>query len=139
MSMKGKKHTEQAKEKISRALKGRKLSRKHIEKLRKAIKGKRLGENAPNWKGGRIRDRDGYAYLRMLEHPHATQNGYIFEHRYVMEQHLGRYLESWEMVHHRNGIKDDNRIENLEILIGNGGTHMGKIRCPFCKRYFYIR
>lgn len=67
-----------------------------------------------NWRGGRSL-KDGYVILRMPEHPNAFPNGYFPEHRLVMEKKLGRYLEQAEVVHHINGNKQDNRIENLVV------------------------
>lgn len=69
--------------------------------------------------------RDGYALVTASpNHPHARQDGSILEHRLVMECRLGRYLEEWELVHHKNGNRQDNQIGNLELLDGrakNGG------------------
>ncbi len=83
----------------------------------------RKGEQASNWRGGRIKTSDGYTYLYRPDHPNATKEGYVMEHRLVMEKKLGRYLERNEHVDHDNTDKSDNRPENLEVL-----TPMGHVR-----------
>lgn len=72
------------------------------------------GDKSPSWKGGRRID-DGYVLIYKPDHPRSKTNGYIREHTIVMEEKLGRYLIKGENVHHINGIKDDNRPENLEL------------------------
>lgn len=67
-----------------------------------------------NWKGGR-RKEDGYVFIYCPDHPNSKSNGYVREHTLVMSQYLGRALEKGENVHHKNGVKDDNRLENLEL------------------------
>jgi len=57
----------------------------------------------------------GYVLLYAPNHPNAGSKGSFAEHRLVMERELGRFLEPHERVHHRNGIRDDNRPENLEL------------------------
>ena len=67
---------------------------------------------------GRYKTPQGYIYILKPTHPFCTKKGYIREHRFVMEQYLGRYLKPEERVHHINGIKDDNRRKNLKLLSG---------------------
>jgi len=76
----------------------------------------RFGDKAGNWKGGRrIANQSGYVYIYKPKHPSCTKEGYVMEHRLKMEKKLGRYLKYSEIVHHRNGIKNDNRLCNLIV------------------------
>ena len=76
--------------------------------------------NNPNWAGGKMIHSKGYIYILALSDNIFTEmrgkNGYILEHRLVMAKHLGRCLDLWEVVHHINWIKTDNRIKNLELM-----------------------
>lgn len=73
-----------------------------------------LGARNPAWKGGVIKNR-GYRWLHRPEHPHAVRD-YVPEHTLVMEYAIGRLLNADEVVHHRNGRKDDNCLNNLQLM-----------------------
>lgn len=99
------------------------------------------------WNIRKIVSKGDYNYAIVPEHPKRTKNNYVLEHRVVMENHLGRLLNDDEVVHHRNGNKKDNRIENLEILFNaeharfHGsmvGHKMVLLRCPWCHEMFSI-
>ena len=82
-----------------------------------------LGEKSCRWKGGKTFHGNGYILIKDRNHPFCTYQGYVLEHRLVMEKHIGRYLKPEEVVHHINKIITDNRIENLQLL-KNKSEHM---------------
>lgn len=81
----------------------------------------RFGEKNPNWKGGR-QIRFGYAFAIKHGHPGADCWGYVQEHRLIMEEKIGRYLNPGETVHHLDGNKLNNTPDNL-ILFPTTNAH----------------
>jgi hypothetical protein len=74
------------------------------------------GERSSRWKGGRRIDHKGYVLIFKPDYPGGKVGGkYVMEHKLVMEEHLGRRLRPGENVHHKNGVRHDNRLENLEL------------------------
>ena len=91
----------------------------------------RLRNHHPTWKGGRNTVGGGYiqVYIEKDEPFYAMRKGkYILEHRLFMAQHLGRRLHRKELVHHLNGIRDDNRLENLAIVDSRTHPHITLVK-----------
>lgn len=110
----GKKRDKETCARISKKLTGRKLPQYIKDKISRSNMGKpsvgRKGNEHHNWKGGKFFSTYGYVLV------YTEDRGHVFEHRLVMEKHIGRQLEKEEIVHHINGVKTDNRIENLMLL-----------------------
>ena len=91
-------------------------------------------DSHPCWRGGRQLDQDGYVLVFAPWHPAARRprRRYVTEHRLVMEGHLKRFLRPGEVVHHVNGNKQDNRLENLQLFDSNAEhlRHELTGKCP---------
>lgn len=99
--------------------------------------GRSKGEKAGRWKGGRQITPKGYVLINAPDHPSLANSTrrYVLEHRLVMEKVLGRLLKPSEQVHHKNGIRDDNRPENLELWVKQqppGARVAEQQHCPTC-------
>ena len=99
-------------------------------KICKSCRAKKVGRaqrgiHHPLWKGGRRKEAYGYIMVKLNPDDFfwsmAEANGYAMEHRLVMAKSLNRCLLPWETIHHKNGIRDDNRRENLELFPVNTG------------------
>lgn len=111
---------------VAEALTGRKMPRETAEKISEWRKKNAHGHNHGSWKNGRIKAHGGHILVWVGDsHPYATAKGYVLEHRLVMEKIIGRYLLPREVVHHINGIPDDNRPENL-FLCEDQSRHCAK-------------
>lgn len=75
----------------------------------------RRGEKAANWRGGRMKTGSGYIRIYRPEHPNANRAGYVYEHRLVMEEKIGRLLLPGEIVDHKDRNRGNNHPDNLQL------------------------
>lgn len=97
------------------------------------------------WKIQRLISKGDYWYCKVPEHPKATKLGYVFHHRILMENFLGRLLKENEIIHHKDGNKRNNAMENLEVMDAvehvrqhalSKGILMCYLKCPECDEIF---
>lgn len=97
------------------------------------------------WEIRKIVSKGEYDYAVVPEHPNATKHNYVLHHRVVMENEIGRLLNEEEVVHHIDGNKKNNDIENLELHSRKGHAELhGKekktkyvlLKCPECQNEF---
>jgi len=93
-------------------------------------KPRKRGELNHMWRGG-IKRKCGYILIYSPNHPFRDKTRYVWEHRLVVEKHIGRYLKPKEQVHHVNHNKKDNQIQNL-MVFKNAAYHFWYHKHGFC-------
>lgn len=102
---------------------------KRLEKHLKTVSGK--GAESANWKGGRFISPTGYAFVYDPENEMANSRGYVREHRLVMSEKLRRPLTKDEVVHHKDGNKLNNDINNLELMTNSEHSRLHALETGF--------
>ena len=93
---------------------------KEITSLNRSIA--KSGENCNFWNGGKTKSTKGYKLVKAPEHHRADKHGYVMEHILVFERETGISVPKNCCIHHINGIKDDNKIENLCMMLHSAHT-----------------
>lgn len=102
------------------------------KKVKQILSEQKIGNKNPNWRGGvsktfshgNCKNSITYLKIKTINHPKCDEEGYVLEHRIVMEKKLGRYLTTDEVVHHINHNGLDNRIENLQLMTRSEHTKL---------------
>lgn len=115
---------------------------KRCQLCSRIVNGTKRGKASSGWKGGRHKSSSGYIHVMIQPddpyYPMVDKRRYVAEHRIVMARHLGRCLLKNELIHHINGVRDDNRLENLE-LISPANHLLYKQMCTDCELRKEIR
>lgn len=105
-----------------------KCASSRLEQCTRLIEGNklRIGRNHPRWKGGKRQTEAGYVLIKLYPDDFFYSmadktHHYVLEHRLIMAKHLGRCLQSWERVHHKDGLKAHNDYDNFELT--TNGSH----------------